>query len=152
MKCPRCGHEEDKVIDSRVSREGSSVRRRRECLKCGRRFSTTEEIVPAEMYVIKRDERREEFNPQKIRNGIQRALWKRFVRDERVDEIMRHILERIEQLDEREIPSARIGEIVMDELKKLDEVAYVRFASVYREFKDIEQFINEIRAMGGRKS
>ena len=147
MKCPKCGYQEDKVIDSRMSKEASSVRRRRECLQCSNRFTTLEEIVAGEMFVIKRDDSREEFNPQKIREGVNKACWKRPISVEQIDELMEQILQRIEKHAEREISSELIGNYIMGELENFDEVAYVRFASVYRQFKDIGQFINEIRML-----
>lgn len=147
MKCPKCGYQEDKVIDSRMSKEASSVRRRRECLQCSNRFTTLEEIVAGEMFVIKRDNNREEFNPQKIREGVNKACWKRPISVEQLDELMEQILQRIEKHAEREISSELIGNYIMGELENFDEVAYVRFASVYRRFKDIGQFINEIRML-----
>lgn len=151
MKCPKCGFEEDKVVDSRVGREGASVRRRRECLECTHRFTTLEEILPTEIYVIKCDDNREEFDPQKLRVGIERALYKRPVREEQVEELLHQVIRRLEQLGEREIHSAAIGDIVMEELEQLDQVAYVRFASVYRQFKDIDQFIDEIRVLSEKR-
>jgi transcriptional repressor NrdR len=147
MKCPRCGFLEDKVIDSRVSKEGLTVRRRRECLSCNSRFTTLEEVVPTEIYVIKRDGSREEFNPQKIRDGLEKACYKRQVREEQFDEIMASIHHQLEALGEREVPSEKLGEILMEELAALDAVAYVRFASVYREFKDVDQFVREVREL-----
>ncbi len=147
MKCPKCGYQEDKVIDSRMSKEASSVRRRRECLQCSNRFTTLEEIVAGEMFVIKRDDSREEFDPQKIREGVNKACWKRPISVEQIDELMEQILQRIEKHAEREISSELIGNYIMGELENFDEVAYVRFASVYRQFKDIGQFINEIRML-----
>jgi len=147
MKCPRCGFQEDKVIDSRVSKEGLTVRRRRECLSCNSRFTTLEEVVPTEIYVIKRDGSREEFNPQKIRDGLEKACYKRQVREEQFDEIMSSLHQRLEALGEREVPSEMLGEFMMEELAALDAVAYVRFASVYREFKDVDQFVREVRAL-----
>jgi len=147
MKCPRCGCLEDKVIDSRMSKERSSVRRRRECIECSYRFTTLEEIVPAEIYVVKRDERREEFNPYKIRDGIKMACWKRPIKEEQIKELVIKIQQHIENLGEREIPCEKIGELVMDHLRSVDDIAYVRFASVYRKFKDVDQFLNEIKTL-----
>jgi len=147
MKCPRCRCLEDKVIDSRMSKERSSVRRRRECVDCSYRFTTLEEIVPTEVYVIKRDGRREEFNPYKIRDGIKMACWKRPIKEEQIKELVFRIQQNVENLGEREIPYERIGQLVMDELRCLDDIAYVRFASVYRKFKDVEQFLKEIKTL-----
>ena len=147
MKCPRCSCLEDKVIDSRMSKERSSVRRRRECMECSFRFTTLEEIIQTEIYVIKHDERREEFNPFKIRDGIKKACWKRPIKEEQIEGLVAKTQQYIEGLSEREVASEKIGEFVMDQLKALDEIAYVRFASVYRKFKDIDQFIKEIRRL-----
>ncbi len=147
MKCPRCNHHEDRVIDSRISKEGISVRRRRECINCLHRFTTIEEIVPAEIYVVKRDQRREEFSPAKIRYGLKKACWKRPIGEEQINQIVANIQQQVEELGEREITGAAIGNIVMKYLRELDEVAYVRFASVYRQFKDIDQFISEIKML-----
>ena len=132
------------MIDSRISKEGNSVRRRRECMKCTYRFTTLEEIVPTEITVIKHDRRREEFAPGKIKEGIRKACWKRPITEEQLDETFYHVHLGVENLGMRDIPSEKIGEIIMDELKKLDQVAYVRFASIYRQFKDVDQFIHEI--------
>ena len=147
MKCPRCGHLEDRVIDSRAGREGASVRRRRECLACNQRYTTIEEIVPTELFVLKRDQRREEFNPQKVRDGLEKALWKRPVREGQIDAVMARLQQRLEAINDREIPSATIGEMVMEELLGLDPVAYVRFASVYRQFTDVSEFAHAISAL-----
>ena len=147
MRCPKCGFLEDKVIDSRVTKEGGIVRRRRECARCANRFTTQEEIVPTEIVVVKRDQSREDFDPRKIREGVKRALWKRPVADGDREQLLRRICQRLELLGEREIPSAAIGEIAMAELRRLDEVAYVRFASVYRQFEDIGEFVKEIRGL-----
>ena len=135
------------MIDSRISKEGNSVRRRRECLKCTYRFTTLEEIVPTEITVIKHDQRREEFEPGKIKEGIRKACWKRPITEEQLDETFYHVHLSVENLGMRDIPSEKIGGIIMDELKKLDQVAYVRFASIYRQFKDVDQFIHEIRIL-----
>lgn len=150
MKCPRCASDDVKVIDSRNSRDGYSVRRRRECASCEHRFTTLEEIVPTEIVVIKRDGRRVEFNPQKIRAGLERACWKRQIRNEQLDEVMARILRQIEAMSDRELASKTIGLLIMKELANLDQVAYVRFASVYRQFKDADQFIEEIQLMKGQ--
>lgn len=147
MKCPRCGFLEDRVVDTRLSKEGALIRRRRECLQCSHRFTTVEEIVPTELYVIKRDGRREEFNPQKIRDGIVKSCYKRPIRDDQLDDLMLRLRVRIESLGVREIPAHQIGEMVMEELALTDPVAYVRFASVYREFKDVDEFVSEVRQL-----
>lgn len=147
MKCPYCGHEEDKVIDSRPTDEGTSIRRRRECLKCLRRFTTYEKVENLPLMVIKKDKSRQTFDRQKLLNGILRACEKRPVSvndlEKLVDEIESHIYNSMQ----REITSQEIGEMVMTRLKNLDEVAYVRFASVYRQFKDINTFMDELRKL-----
>lgn len=148
MRCPRCGCTDDKVIETRAARDGDSIRRRRMCVDCEHRFTTYEMVVRTEFVVVKRDATREEFNVEKIRQGIQRACWKRPVTAEQIDETVRAIIRTLEALPEREIPSRRIGQAVMEALRELDEVAYVRFASVYRRFRDIDQFIAEIKEMG----
>jgi len=150
MRCLRCGHLEDKVIDSRTSRNGDVIRRRRECIHCGHRFTTREEVVRAKLHVIKRDGRHEEFDRQKLINGILRACEKRPISMEQIENVVDGITESLESDYEREVPSEVIGEKVMERLEKLDEVAYVRFASVYRRFRDVNQFLNAIQGMVGR--
>jgi len=147
MKCPRCGHLEDKVVDSRVTREGAGVRRRRECLACNQRFTTLEEIVPTELYVVKRDQSREEFDPAKVRDGLRKALWKRPVGPDEIDAAMQRLQQKLEAMNLREVPSETVGELVMAELLALDPVAYVRFASVYRKFTDVSQFAHAISVL-----
>ena len=147
MRCPKCSCIDDKVTDTRIAKEGDSIRRRRECLNCGNRFTTYETVLRAEVVVVKRDGTREDFDLEKIRLGIRKACWKRPVSEEQIETLVKAISERLENLQEREVSSQVVGEMVMKELQRLDEVAYVRFASVYRRFKDIDQFINEIRKM-----
>lgn len=147
MKCPKCGCKDDRVIDSRTAREGEAVRRRRECLNCAHRFTTFEEIIQTELTVIKRNNTRVEFEKAKLRNGIKNACWKRPISNEKIDELVNSVVVSLSKDFEREVSSHEIGERVMSRLKNFDEVAYVRFASVYREFKDIDQFIDEIRLM-----
>ncbi len=130
-----------------MSREGNSVRRRRECIKCSHRFTTLEEIVPTELFVIKHDQSREDYKPNKIREGIRRACWKRPVSEEQFYNAVINVQTEIDNLGIRDVPSEKIGKIIMDELKKLDHVAYVRFASVYRQFKDVDGFIDEIKSL-----
>ena len=151
MRCPRCGHLEDKVLDSRTSRSGDLIRRRRACLACNRRFTTREEVVRARLNVIKRDGRREAFDRDKLINGIQRACEKRPVSAEQIETFVDALVAEIENDYELEVPSEKIGEKVMAHLETLDEVAYVRFASVYRRFKDVNQFINAIRGLVSRE-
>ncbi len=147
MKCPHCSCLDDKVVDSRVTKEGAGVRRRRECTNCGHRFTTYEAIIHAELKVIKKGTLREDFDREKLRVGIEKACWKRPVNPEDIDRLVDSIVTELENDFEREVDSREIGARVMKSLKKIDEVAYVRFASVYRQFKDIEQFIDEIRTL-----
>lgn len=149
MRCPDCNSVEDKVIETRISKEGDVIRRRRQCIACGRRFTTYETIIPAELFVIKKNGSKEEFKPEKILSGIKQACWKRSVTDEQIDKLLSQIITKVsaEANQQSEIHSKRIGEIVMSELKQVDEVAYVRFASVYRHFKDAEAFIDEIQKL-----
>lgn len=148
MRCPRCGCMDDKVMETRVARDGASIRRRRACASCGRRFTTHEMVVRAEFVVVKRDNTRAEFDVGKIRRGIQRACWKRPIPADQIDEAVHSVMQKIENRPEREITSGEIGGAVMDVLRDLDEVAYVRFASVYRRFRDIDEFVAEIKQMG----
>lgn len=147
MRCPRCSHSEDKVIDSRASRAGDVIRRRRVCVSCGHRFTTREEVVKIALHIIKRDGRREELSREKLINGIARACEKRPVSLEDIETIVDNIITELGNDFEREVTSDIIGEKVMERLEKIDEVAYVRFASVYRRFKDVNQFINAIQGM-----
>lgn len=151
MNCPFCGHSEDKVIDSRSSGDGAQVRRRRECLKCGRRFTTYEYIEEIPLMVIKKDGRREPFDRKKILNGVIRACEKRPVSMEKMEDLVSGIERSIYKKFEKEVSSTQIGEAVMERLTNLDEVAYVRFASVYRQFKDVNQFMRELRDILDRK-
>ncbi len=145
MRCPYCSHEEDKVVDSRTSKEGRAVRRRRECLNCGRRFTTYEYIENISLTIIKNDQRREPYDRQKLMQGITAACKKRPVSVKKIESIVDKIENQIEKLGKNEVPSSDIGKMVMTELYGLDEVAYVRFASVYRKFKDISEFISEVK-------
>lgn len=147
MRCPRCGHDDNKVVDSRVSREGDVTRRRRECLACHSRFTTYERIEEELPLVVKRDGRREPFDRQKIFNGITTALQKRAYEREQVEGIIEGIEADLVQRGDKEISSEWLGERVMEELRKLDHVAFVRFASVYRQFADISEFVKEIRSL-----
>ena len=151
MRCPRCACQDDKVVDSRATKEGAGVRRRRECLNCGHRFTTYEEIIQAELKVLKRDNTHEDFDREKLRRGIDKACWKRNIRPEQIDTLLSKIVMEIETEYDREISSVEIGTKAMAALRQLDKVAYVRFASVYRDFKDIEEFISEIRTIGAKK-
>ena len=145
MKCPFCLHEDDKVIDSRSSNEGKSVRRRRECLKCKKRFTTYEYVEEVPLMVIKKDGRREGFDRNKIISGILKACEKRPVSVEKVEALVDRVEKELQKSFDKEVKAQVVGELVMEHLHKLDEVAYVRFASVYRQFKDINQFMKELK-------
>ena len=145
MKCPFCAHQEDKVVDSRGSQEGASIRRRRECLRCGKRFTTYEHAEAQPLMVIKKDGRREPFDRQKLLGGLVKACEKRPVSMDDLEQLINELERELSQQFEREVPSRDIGERVMKRLHALDPVAYVRFASVYREFKDVEQFMRELK-------
>jgi transcriptional repressor NrdR len=151
MRCSKCGHLEDKVIDSRSSGNGTVIRRRRMCLRCGYRFTTYEEIVKPKLRVIKNDGRNEDLSREKLVSGIERACEKRPVGAEEIEKMVSAIIEELESEYEREAPSSAIGKKVMDRLEKLDEVAYVRFASVYRRFRDVGQFLSAIENMIGKR-
>lgn len=151
MKCPYCGYKEDKVVDSRATQEQFAIRRRRECLKCGKRFTTYEYIEEVSLMVIKKDGRREPFDRKKILAGIIRACEKRPVSMEKMEEIATQVERAVQKKTDREAPSSKIGELVMEKLKLLDDVAYVRFASVYRQFKDVSQFMSELKEMLGKE-
>jgi transcriptional repressor NrdR len=151
VKCPFCGHIEDKVIDSRSSNEDKSVRRRRECMKCKRRFTTYEYIEEAPLMVIKKDGRREAFDRNKIITGILKACEKRPVSMEKVEAVVDKVEKELQKSFDKEVKAQVVGELVMDYLHKLDEVAYVRFASVYRQFKDINHFMKELKDLLGKK-
>jgi transcriptional repressor NrdR len=148
MKCPFCGFIEDKVVDSRESREGDSIRRRRECLRCERRFTSYERIDEIPYMVIKKDGRREVFDRNKIMAGLLRACEKRPVPPSKLDAIVHSIEKYVQESAERERPTSKIGEMIMRRLKELDKVAYVRFASVYLEFEDVSEFLKEFEALG----
>lgn len=144
MKCPFCSHLEDKVIDSRENREGNSIRRRRECLACGRRFTTYERIGDISLVVVKKDGRREAFDRKKVLNGLHSACEKRPISQAKLESIADEIEAFVLESADREVHTRAIGEIIMQKLQQLDQVAYVRFASVYREFKDVAEFLQEI--------
>jgi transcriptional repressor NrdR len=151
MHCPFCAHEETKVIDSRLAAEGQQVRRRRECLQCGERFTTFESAELLMPRIVKSDANREPFDEAKLKAGMLKALEKRPVSSEAVDAAVHHVCHRLRTLGEREVPARLVGELVMDELHKLDEVAYVRFASVYRSFQDVDAFREEIDRLRHRR-
>jgi len=152
LKCPFCTHLENKVIDSRLSKEGQVIRRRRECLSCERRFTTYERIEEIMPLVVKKDGSREAFDRQKIVSGLKAACQKRPVSSEQMEEIVEHVERRLQELGEREVASHVIGEQVMQALQALDAVAYVRFASVYRSFQDIGEFMSELKDLAGERS
>lgn len=145
MRCPNCGCLDDKVIETRVLKEGDAIRRRRECLACEFRFTTREGVVSADFTVVKRDGRREDFSFEKLRAGIRRACWKRAVSDWQLDEMANAVTRDLMNRDSREVTSSEIGERTMAELQRVDEVAYVRFASVYRRFRTVGEFISEVQ-------
>jgi transcriptional repressor NrdR len=152
MKCPFCRVDNDKVIDSRTSEDGFSIRRRRECQGCNKRFTTYERVAELDMRVVKKDGSRQPFSPDKIRRGLELACWKRPIPTESVERIICEILQDIYLLGDEEIESDRIGEMVMERLFKVDQVAYIRFASVYREFKDVRDFVEEVQPFLYRNS
>ncbi len=145
MRCPGCKTLDDKVIDSRMSAEGNSVRRRRECLKCGRRFTTYEYVEEAPLMIVKRDGVRQRFDREKLRTGIIKACEKRPVSMDKIDELVDEIERECQKKADKEVTSTQIGKTVMEKLYNIDEVAYVRFASVYRRFKDVSHFMDELK-------
>ena len=147
MKCPFCSANDDRVVDSRESRDGATIRRRRECLECGRRFTSYEQIEKIPYLVVKVDGRREEFSRQKLLAGLQKACQKRPIPAKNQEEIAELIEQRLHQREEREIGTQEIGTVIMEKLRDLDPVAYVRFASVYRRFEDIGAFVEEIQSL-----
>jgi transcriptional repressor NrdR len=151
VKCPFCDDVEDKVVDSRMAKEGEVIRRRRECLSCKRRFTTYERVEETMPVVVKKDGRREPFDRSKIVSGLKKACEKRPISTATIETVTDRIEKRIQEMGETEIVSTSVGEEVMKELSQLDQVAYVRFASVYREFKDIDQFMEEIKALAQQR-
>ncbi len=151
MKCPFCENPEDKVIDSRTSKEGNAIRRRRECLQCGKRFTSYERVEDVVPMVAKKDGRREPFNASKIKSGLLIACKKRPIETDRIDEIVDNIEKKLIGLGVKEIQSSWVGEEIMSALKDLDQVAYVRFASVYRQFKDINDLMDEVKMLFEQK-
>ncbi len=147
MRCPFCHHNDSKVLDSRATEEGASIRRRRECTECNRRFTTYERLDQVPFMVVKKDGRREAFCRDKILNGVLKACEKRPISADQIEKMIEDIEKDVRNTTEREIASNTIGEIVMERLKELDEVAYVRFASVYRQFKDINSFMSELQRL-----
>ena len=145
MKCPFCGEIDNKVIDSRLSKDGTVIRRRRECIICGRRFTTYEHIEEIPVMIIKKDGRREVFSREKLRSGLQKACQKRDISINVIEEFLDELERDLRETGEKEISSNKIGEKVMAKLHEIDDVAYVRFASVYREFKDVNDFVSELK-------
>jgi transcriptional repressor NrdR len=152
MKCPGCGHDEDKVVDSRTTKEGEAIRRRRECLQCGKRFTTYEYIERAPLAVVKKNGQREQYNREKLLTGLLRACEKRPVSREQLESLLDDVESVIFGRFKTEVKSSELGNEVIERLQSLDEVAYVRFASVYRQFKDINQFMNEVKGMLDRQA
>jgi transcriptional repressor NrdR len=147
MRCPKCTSIEDKVIDSRIARDGNTIRRRRECMECGHRFTTTEFLVRDSMVVIKRDGRQEPFDRDKLLRAVRAACHKRPVDNEQITMLIEDVLDAVEAEYESQVPTQAIGEHVMQRLRKTDQVAYVRFASVYKEFRDVSEFVDEISSL-----
>lgn len=148
MRCKSCGNDDDKVLESRTVRGGVAIRRRRVCLQCGHRFTTYEEIVRESLQVVKRDGRLEEFSRPKLLSGVMRACQKRPISMEQIDKLVDNVIDVIEEKYDMEIPSHEIGKLLMKQLKRIDEVAAVRFASVYRRFESIDDFVKEVKAIG----
>jgi len=151
MRCPKCGGQEDKVIDSRASREGATIRRRRECTVCGHRFTTYEEVEHEGLMVLKRDGRREEFSREKLISGLRKACQKRPVSPKALEDLVDHIVAAVTGKYESEVPGEAIGKMVMEGLRELDDVAYVRFASVYRRFQEATDFVHEVKKLEAAK-
>ena len=150
MKCPFCGEIDNKVIDSRLSKDGIVIRRRRQCIICSRRFTTYEHIEEIPVMIIKKDGRREIFSREKVRSGIQKACQKRDISVNVIEEFLDELERDLREAGEKEIPSYKIGEKIMAKLHEIDGVAYVRFASVYREFKDVNDFVSELKSLLSR--
>ena len=151
MRCPKCGCQEDKVVDSRASREGATIRRRRECTKCNHRFTTYEEVEHEGLMVLKRDGRHEEFSREKLLSGIRKACQKRPVSPQAMESLADHIVTSVTDKYENEVPAEFIGKMVMEGLRDIDGVAYVRFASVYRRFQEATDFVHEVRKLEAAK-
>ena len=151
MRCPKCTSVEDKVIDSRISKEGNTIRRRRECLECSHRFTTTESALRDGLIVIKRDGRRETFDREKLNHAVRAACHKRPVEAEQMAMLVEDVIDVLEAQYESEIHSQAIGDAVMQRLRRIDQVAYVRFASVYKEFRDVTEFVDEISSLGKKQ-
>jgi transcriptional repressor NrdR len=150
MRCPKCGCQDDKVVDSRGSREGATIRRRRECIACAYRFTTYEEIERVGLVVLKRDGRREEFSKEKMLQGMKKACQKRPISQKVIEDLVEKIVNEVTDKYEREVPAEELGRKVMQGLREIDEVAYVRFASVYRRFQEATDFVHEVRKLEGK--
>ncbi len=151
MRCPKCGDQDDKVIDSRASREGATIRRRRQCARCGHRFTTYEEVEHEGLMVLKRDGRREEFSREKLLAGLKKACQKRPISLKAMDDLVDHIVAVVTEKFESEVPGEFVGKMVMEGLRELDDVAYVRFASVYRRFQEATDFVQEVQKLEAAK-
>ena len=151
MRCPKCGCQDDKVIDSRASREGATIRRRRQCVACGYRFTTYEEIERGGLVVLKRDGRREEFSREKLLSGLRKACQKRPVGPKIIEDLVERMVLEVTDKFEREVPAEAIGKLVMGGLRQIDEVAYVRFASVYRRFQEATDFVHEVNKLEAKE-
>ena len=152
MKCPYCQHAEDRVVDSRETREGTVIRRRRECQGCSRRFTSYERVEEIPYMVVKKDGKREAFDRNKVLNGLLTACEKRPVPVRKLEEIVDEAETLVQESSERELPTEKLGELVMSRLRELDKVAFVRFASVYRQFEDVNEFLNELRGLIGTRT
>jgi transcriptional repressor NrdR len=151
MRCPKCGCQEDRVVDSRGSREGATIRRRRECTKCGHRFTTYEEIEHEGLMVLKRDDRREQFSKDKLLSGVRKACQKRPISPKVIEDLVEQIIDTVTDKYDREVPAEFIGKLVMEGLRKIDDVAYVRFASVYRRFQEATDFVHEVKKLEAKQ-
>jgi transcriptional repressor NrdR len=151
MRCPKCGCQDDKVIDSRASREGATIRRRRQCIACGHRFTTYEEIEREGLMVMKRDSRHEEFSKEKLLSGIKKACQKRPITPKVMEDLVDHIMDEVTGKYDQEVPAEAIGKLVMEGLRGIDEVAYVRFASVYRRFQEATDFVHEVKKLEAKQ-
>jgi transcriptional repressor NrdR len=151
MRCPKCGCQDDKVIDSRSSREGATIRRRRECIGCGHRFTTYEEVERTSLLVLKRDGRREEFSKEKLLSGLKKACQKRPISLKVIEDLVERMVIEITDKYEREVPADVIGQLVMEGLRATDDVAYVRFASVYRRFQEATDFVHEVKKLEAKQ-
>jgi transcriptional repressor NrdR len=151
MRCPKCGGQEDRVVDSRASREGATIRRRRECTGCGHRFTTYEEIERDQLMVLKRDGRREEFSKDKLHSGLRKACQKRPISPKTIEDLVDKIVDVVTNKFDREVPAEFIGKLVMDGLREIDDVAYVRFASVYRRFQEATDFVHEVKKLEAKQ-